>query len=554
MDRGKGLLSYLKPYRKECILSPLFKMIEACFELLVPVVVAALIDRGIGERNESLILRYGLLLFFLAFFGMILAITAQYCAAKAATGFAAALRKALFEKILSFSFSQMDSFGAGTLVTRQSVDVNQVQGSVNMVLRLLLRSPFIVGGAWICAALIDLPASLVFAAVITALILVTFLLMRFSMPRFTSAQKKLDRLALLVRENLSGVRVIRAYGREEKEQEEFSKASKDQYRTILSAAGIQSVLSPLTFLLVNLGTAALIYVGALRFDGGILTQGQVVALVNYMAQILVELIKFANLLAQLPRGITGAKRIAEVLAVRPEEESKGMLPDREAPCAVEFSGVSLRYPNDAEDALTDISFAAGPGEVIGFIGPTASGKSSLVSLIPRFYPSTKGTVSVAGLDVKDWDTAALRQKVGFVFQKTTLLSGSIRYNLCGDRETSEEDVKAALSAAQALSFVEEKHGGLDYVLTEGGRNLSGGQRQRLAIARALVKKPEILILDDATSALDYATEAALFEALKKLDPSPLIFLVSQRESALRLCDRVFWMENGRVERKEERHA
>ena len=231
-----------------------------------------------------------------------------------------------------------------------------------------------------------------------------------------------------------------------------------------------------------------------------------------------------------------------------------MLPDREAPCAVEFSGVSLRYPNDAEDALTDISFAAGPGEVIGFIGPTASGKSSLVSLIPRFYPSTKGTVSVAGLDVKDWDTAALRQKVGFVFQKTTLLSGSIRYNLCGDRETSEEDVKAALSAAQALSFVEEKHGGLDYVLTEGGRNLSGGQRQRLAIARALVKKPEILILDDATSALDYATEAALFEALKKLDPSPLIFLVSQRESALRLCDRVFWMENGRVERKEERHA
>ncbi|MDE6905229.1 MAG: ABC transporter ATP-binding protein/permease [Lachnospiraceae bacterium] len=544
----KNLLIYLKDYKKECVLAPLFKMLEAIFELFVPLVMASVIDVGIAEGDTSYIIKMCLILILLGIVGLISAVTAQYFSAKAAAGFGTAVRHGLFAHIQRLSFTNQDKLGDATLITRMTSDVNQAQSGVNMVLRLFLRSPFIVFGAMVMAFTIDVTAALTFVVIIPLLSLVVFGVMAVSIPLYKKVQGKLDSVTQSARENLTGVRVIRAFHLEQQELEAFGEKNQELTRMQMFVGKISGLLNPVTYVMINAATAYLIYQGALRVDSGILTQGEVVALVNYMGQILVELIKLANLIVTVTKAIACGNRIQTIFEV-PEGE-QGKLQRREEENGEEgmvvFSHVGLTYQDASEESLTDISFCARRGETIGVIGGTGSGKTSLVHLIPGFYPYTKGSIRIAGKELSSYEPGELRKKVGIVMQKAVLFKGTIRENLSWGRENAtDQEMREALETAQALEIVEKKEG-LDTVVSQGGKNFSGGQRQRLTIARALVRKPEILILDDSASALDYATDAALRKAIAGLQEKPTVFIVSQRASSIQYADKILVLEDGEL--------
>lgn len=552
----KGLLIYLKDYKKESILGPLFKLLEASFELIVPLVVASMIDLGIANGDKGYVIKMCLIMAALGVTGLISSVTAQFFAAKAAVGFAAKLRHALFAHIEKLSFSNMDSQGTATLITRMTSDINQLQSGVNMVLRLFLRSPFIVFGAMIMAFTVDVKAALIFVVVIPFLSVVVFGILFLSIPLFGKVQNNLDQVLSLTRENLTGGRVIRAFGKEQDEIEKFDCQTDALKHIQVMSAKISALMNPLTYIIINGGLIVLIYTGALRVEAGILTQGQVVALVNYMSQILVELVKLANLIITVTKAVACGNRVADVFEITAgmgqkadvsNKTSGSNFSEREAVGEVCFEHVSMRYHEGGEEALTDISFQAGRGETIGVIGGTGSGKTSLVHLIPRFYDVSKGCVKVDGIDVREYDTTILRDKIGIVMQKAVLFKGTIRENLLwGNENAADEELWQALKTAQAEEFVIQKDGKLDAPVEQEGRNLSGGQRQRLSIARALVKKPEILILDDSASALDYATDAKLRKALKEIPGEPTVFIVSQRASSLMHADKIIVLDDGVV--------
>lgn len=540
----KSLLVYLKDYKKESFFAPLFKMLEAIFELIVPLVVASIIDNGILKKDYHKIIADVALLILLAVVGMVAAITAQYFAAKAATGFGRNVRSDLFAKIQSLSFSEMDEAGASRLVTVMTNDTAQVQNGVNMALRLLLRSPFIVFGAMIMAFTVDVKCATVFAVAIPVLFIIVFLIIGYTTPRYKKIQNQLDSITLKTRENLIGARVIRAFTQENKEIESFE-TQNTLFSHMQKAVGrISALMNPLTFIVINVAVIVLVYAGAIRVDSGRLSQGEVVALYNYMSQILVELIKLANIVITITKALACAGRIESILKI----ESSVCHNDNSGVCnsnAVEFDNVSLTYKNAAEESLSGISFAAEKGQVIGVIGGTGSGKTSLVSLIPHFYDATCGTVYVNGIDVKAQDDDLLKSKIGFVLQKAALFKGTVRDNLkWGSESASDEEMLAALSQAQILDSVNEK-GGLNAEIEQNGANLSGGQKQRLAVARALVRKPEILVLDDSSSALDFATEAAMRTAIAKLDYNPTVFIVSQRASSVMAADKIIVLDDGK---------
>lgn len=559
----KKLLVYLKDYKKESVCAPLFKMLEAMFELFVPFVMADIIDNGIGEANASFVLRQGLLLVVLGLVGLACSITAQYFAAKAAVGFSTKLKHALFDHIQGLSFTEIDTLGTSTLITRMTSDVNQVQNGVNMVLRLFLRSPFIVFGAMIMAFLIDVKGALIFAVTIPVLAVVVFGIMIITMPMYKRVQAGLDAVLGATRENLTGARVIRAFHKEEEEIEGFENKSQTLANLQLMVGRISALTNPVTYIIINVATVILLYTGAVRVNEAMISQGQVVALVNYMSQILVELIKLANLIIIITKALACANRIESIFEVESSmrwEESAADAPggvaaeekaaggsggaDR-SEFAVEFDHVHLTYEGAGAESLCDIDMKVKRGETVGVIGGTGSGKSSLVHMIPRFYDATKGAVRIDGRDVKSYGIEELRQKIGVVLQKAVLFRGTIRENLLwGNGAATDEELWEALAAAQAKEFVENKEGGLDAPVAQEGRNFSGGQRQRLTIARALVAKPEILILDDSASALDYATDAALRKALKALDWETTVFIVSQRASSLMHADQIIVLEDG----------
>lgn len=551
----KKLLIYLRDYKKESVLGPLFKLLEASFELIVPLVVASMIDVGIGTGNKGYILKMCLIMAVLGLVGLVCSVTAQYFAAKAAVGFATGLRHGLFEHIEKLSFSQMDQEGTSTLITRMTSDINQVQSGVNLVLRLFLRSPFIVFGAMIMAFTVDVKAALVFVVVIPVLSVIVFGIMLISIPLFKKVQGALDQVLGVTRENLTGVRVIRAFGEEETQIQRFDEKTDALRRMQMAAARISALMNPLTYIVVNFGLVALIYTGALRVEAGILSQGQVVALVNYMSQILVELVKLANLIITVTKAFACGNRIQSIFEIPAGmdegagsgDTGKAVSSGQNLTGTVEFDHVSLRYHKGGEEALTDIHFKAGRGDTIGIIGGTGSGKSSLVNLIPRFYDVEKGCVKVDGRDVRNYDLTELRDKIGVVMQKAVLFKGTIKDNLLwGNENASDEDLWEALKIAQAEEFVLQKKDGLCEMIEQEGRNLSGGQKQRLSIARALVKKPEILILDDSASALDYATDAALRKSLKEMPGETTVFIVSQRASSLMHADRIIVLDDGNV--------
>lgn len=540
----KSLLVYLKDYKKESFFAPLFKMLEAIFELIVPLVVASIIDNGILKKDYHKIIADVALLVLLAVVGMVAAITAQYFAAKAATGFGRNVRSDLFAKIQSLSFSEMDEAGASRLVTVMTNDTAQVQNGVNMALRLLLRSPFIVFGSMIMAFTVDVKCATVFAVAIPVLFIIVFLIIGYTTPRYKKIQNQLDSITLKTRENLIGARVIRAFTQENKEIESFE-TQNTLFSHMQKAVGrISALMNPLTFIVINVAVIVLVYAGAIRVDSGRLSQGEVVALYNYMSQILVELIKLANIVITITKALACAGRIESILKI----ESSVCHNNNSGVCnsnAVEFDNVSLTYKNAAEESLSGISFAAEKGQVIGVIGGTGSGKTSLVSLIPHFYDATCGTVYVNGIDVKAQDDDLLKSKIGFVLQKAALFKGTVRDNLkWGSESASDEEMLAALSQAQILDSVNEK-GGLNAEIEQNGANLSGGQKQRLAVARALVRKPEILVLDDSSSALDFATEAAMRTAIAKLDYNPTVFIVSQRASSVMAADKIIVLDDGK---------
>lgn len=562
----RRLLYFLRDYRKESILGPLFKLLEASFELLVPLVVADIIDVGIEHRDSAYVLGRGGILILLGLIGLASSITAQYFAAKAAVGCSTQMRGALFRHLNSFSYKELDTIGTSTLITRITSDINQVQTGVNLVLRLFLRSPFIVFGAMVMAFTIDVRSALIFLGVIPVLFLVVFGIMGLTIPVYRKVQGQLDRVLLHVRENLSGVRVVRAFNRQSDEQETFHADSAALMKTQLFVGKISALLNPLTYAIINAAVILLVWTGGKQVDSGILTQGQVVALVNYMSQILVELIKLANLIVNITRSLASLSRINSVFeqeagmregtytgAVPGSEETAytGMENEAEsgraaAPC-VEFRDVSMIYQEGAEAALEHVSFQACPGETIGVIGGTGSGKSTLVNLIPRFYDASEGSVLVDGVDVRDYELQALRRRIGVVPQKAVLFSGTIRDNLrWGKKDASDAELLEALGTAQGLEIVEKKENGLDEEILQGGRNLSGGQRQRLTIARALVRNPEILILDDSASALDFATDARLRKALRERKKSAAVFLVSQRAATVRQADKIIVLDDGEV--------
>lgn len=545
----KRLLVYLKDYKKESILGPLFKLLEASFELIVPLVVACMIDVGIAGDDKSYIIKMCLIMAALGLIGLICSVTAQFFAAKAAVGFATRLRHGLFAHIQSLSFSQMDQEGTSTLITRMTSDINQVQSGVNLVLRLFLRSPFIVFGAMIMAFTVDVKAALVFVVVIPVLSVIVFGIMLISIPLFKKVQARLDQVLGITRENLSGVRVIRAFGEEEHEIQKFDEGTDALKHMQMVAARFSALMNPLTYVVVNGGLIVLIYVGAVRVETGLLTSGQVVALVNYMSQILVELVKLANLIITVTKAVACGNRIQSILEI-PAGMEQGFVTDKEENGeigTVKFEHVSLRYYEGGEEALADIHFKANKGDVIGVIGGTGSGKSSLVNLIPRFYDVEKGSVKVDGRDVREYSLGELRDKIGMVLQKAVLFHGTIRDNLkWGNEEASDDELWEALRIAQAEEFVLKKEKQLDEMIEQEGRNLSGGQKQRLSIARALVKKPEILILDDSASALDYATDAALRKALKEMPGETTVFIVSQRASSLMHADTIIVLDDGDV--------
>lgn len=537
----KKLLVYLKDYIKESILGPLFKLLEALFELFVPLVIAAIIDTGIENGDTGYIIKMCLVLVLLGFVGLAFSITAQYFAAKASVGFVSKIRHVLFGHIQSLSYSELDQIGTSTLITRMTSDMNQVQNGMNLALRLLLRSPFVVFGAMIMAFTIDVPSAMIFVYVTIVLLIVVFGIMLGSIPLYKKVQQKLDAVMTVTRENLTGVRVIRAFCKEDEETDDFINKNNELTASQKFVGKISALMNPVTYVIINLAIIWLIHTGAVRVEAGILTQGAVVALYNYMSQILVELIKIANLIINITKSIACGNRIQAVLDIKPDLES-GNSSCNEG--SVEFDHVNLRYKNAGADSLSDITFTAAKGETIGIIGGTGSGKSSLVNLIPRFYDAASGEVKVGGVNVKDMDVEQLREKIGVVPQKAVLFHGTIRENMqWGVTNASDDEIMEAIEAAQGLDVIKAK-GGLDCEIEQGGKNLSGGQRQRLTIARALVKKPEILILDDSASALDFATDAALRKSLRELDYHPTVFIVSQRTSSIQHADRIIVLDDG----------
>ena len=541
------LLHYMKSYKKEAVLGPLFKLLEALLELLVPLVIAAVIDTGIAGNDRSYVIRMCLLLVGLGVVGLVFSITAQYFAAKASVGFVSRLRHALFAHIQSLSYTELDTLGTSTLITRMTSDMNQVQSGVNLTLRLLLRSPFVVFGAMIMAFTIDVKAALIFAVTIPVLSVVVFGIMLWCIPLYKRVQRKLDGVLSATRENLTGVRVIRAFCKEEEQISRFDSCNQDLTRTQKYVGRISALMNPVTFVLINLAIIWLVYTGALRVEAGLISQGAVVALYNYMSQILVELIKLANLIINITKSVACGNRIQSVFEIQSTLAEADHAPQPvSSPYAVEFSHVSLRYANAGGDALTDISFAARPGETIGVIGSTGSGKSSLVNLIPRFYDATCGQVLVDGVNVKEYPLDDLRSRIGVVPQKAVLFKGTIRDNLrWGNPDATDAELLEAVQTAQAGEVLAQK-GGLDFELEQGGKNLSGGQKQRFTIARALVKHPRILILDDSASALDFATDAALRKAIREMPGNPTVFIVSQRTSSLQHADQILVLEDGAV--------
>ena len=554
----KKLLVYLKDYKKESVLGPLFKLLEATFELIVPLVMAAIIDTGVATGDKSYIMKMCMVLVLLAVIGLPCSITAQYFAAKAAVGFATKLRHALFAHIESLSFTEMDTVGTATLITRMTSDVNQVQNGVNLVLRLFLRSPFIVFGAMVMAFTIDVKAALVFVVTIPLLSIIVFGIMLISIPLYKKVQSALDKVLGITRENLTGSRVIRAFNKEDDEKVHFNENNDLLTRAQIYVGKISALMNPLTYVIINGAIVVLVWTGAVRVDNGYITQGEVVALINYMSQILVELVKLANLIININKSIACGNRIQSIFEMQPSiTDGSGQKVDKvrtdtadrseEAEYAVEFSHVGLTYAGAGDESLTDIDFKVKKGETIGIIGGTGSGKSSVVNLIPRFYDVTSGFIKVDGKDVKDYPLEELRGKIGTVLQKAVLFHGTICENLkWGNPDATEEDLNRAITVAQAKEFVDNKEGRLDFEIEQGGKNLSGGQRQRLTIARAVVKKPEILILDDSASALDFATDAALRKAIREMEGETTVFIVSQRAASIQHADRIVVLDDGKI--------
>lgn len=543
----KKILIYLKYYKKETILAPLFKMLEASFELFVPLVIASIIDRGIEKEDTTHILWMGGVLVLLGIIGLVCSVTAQYFSAKAATGFASRLRTLLFSHIQKLSFAQLDEARSATLITRMTSDVNQVQSGVNLVLRLFLRSPFIVFGAMIMAFTVDVKAALIFVVTIPLLSIVVFGIMLISIPLYKKVQLALDKVLGKTRENLSGIRVIRAFNKEEEEKQDFYEKNEALNKVQVFVGRFSALMNPVTYLIVNGAILYLIWTGAWQVEMGVLKQGEVVALVNYMSQILVELVKLANLIITVTKAIACGNRIEEVLELPVDIVKEAAEVKEEYKGAVAFENVTFAYHKDAEPAIENISFVAKKGETIGIIGGTGSGKSTLVNMLPAFYRPTEGKIYIDGKNVNAYEEQELKEKIGMVMQKAVLFKGTIADNLkFGKEDVTEEDMWQALSMAQAKEFVEQKEGGLSYVINEGGKNLSGGQKQRLTIARALVKKPEILVLDDSASALDYATDAALRKALKETGENQITFIVSQRAASIMHADQIIVLDEGEM--------
>ena len=541
------LKPYLKPYLKETILAPLFKLFEAILELLVPLIMAVIIDKGIGNQDTSLILSQGTILIVLGILGVVVSITAQYYAAKAATGFTADVRQALFSKIQYFSFSQLDALGNDTLLTRLTSDMNLVQNGLNIALRLLLRSPFIVGGAIVMAFVVNVEMAWTFAITVPVLAVVVFGIIYWTIPMYRRVQGQLDRIMRLVHENLLGVRVIRAFNREEKEIQSFREDTEALNQAQQKVSALSGVMNPITFVIVNVALIVILYGGAIKVDTGTLSKGDVIALTNYMSQILVELVKLANLIVLMTKSVASAERIDNILSMEPDmvEGTKDVHTDNEV--AVAFKDVTLTYQGDQNAALNHISFTALKGQTIGVIGGTGSGKSSLVNMIPRFYDAIEGSIEVFGENVRDYRFASIRGAVGMVLQKAQLFRGTIADNVrFGNASALNEVVEQALGVAQASEFVETKGGGLEYGIEQNGRNLSGGQKQRMTIARAIAKQAPILILDDSASALDFATDAKLREAIKNQVPRPTTFIVSQRAASVQYADLILVLDEGNL--------
>ena len=540
----KKLLKFMRGYGRECFLGPLFKLLEATFELFIPLVVAGIVDKGIGGGDRGYIVRMCLVLVALGIIGLMCAVTAQYFAARAAVGFSTRLRHALMERILGLSYSQMDTLGASTMVTRMTSDVNQVQSGVNLTLRLLLRSPFVVFGAMIMAFTIDAQAALIFVGVIPVLCVIVFGIMLITMPMYRRVQAGLDQVTSATRQNLTGVRVLRAFCKEDAEVAGFAGKTRELMNRQLSAGGVSALMNPVTYVIINLAVILLVQVGAVKVDGGILSQGLVIALYNYMSQILVELIKMADLIINMTKAAACGGRIAKVLELENDQESGSRGADS-LRGAVEFRDVTAKYVGAGEPSLEHISFTAAPGQTIGVIGGTGSGKTTLVNLIPRFYDAAEGEVLLDGVNAADYDLEALRQRIAVVPQKAELFKGTIRQNLLwGNPGASEEDLWQALETAQASEVVRDKPGMLEFCVEQGGVNFSGGQRQRLTIARALVRRPAVLILDDSASALDYATDANLRIAIRNMKNPPTTFIVSQRAASVRYADRILVLDDG----------
>lgn len=545
----KKLLRFLKDYKKETVLAPLFKLLEASFELLIPLAVAAIVDKGIGQKDLNYVFKMGGVMVLLGIVGLAASVSAQFFAAKAAVGFATGLRSALFEHIQSLSYTEIDMVGTSTLITRLTSDVNQVQSGVNMTLRLLLRSPFIVFGAMIMAFTVDVKSALVFLCVIPLLGLVIFGIMIITMPMYKQVQKRLDEVLALTRENLTGIRIIRAFHKEKEEIENFKKDNEELTDMQVSVGKISGLMNPVTYIIINLGLVVLIYIGALQVDVGELTQGQVVALINYISQILVELIKLANLIVLVTKALSCANRISNVFEIKSSMTDGNTVDigkEKDVPI-LEFENVGFCYAGAGQESLSNIDFCVYQGETVGIIGGTGSGKTTLINLIPRFYDATSGVVRYHGRQIGEYSVEELRRRIGVVPQKAVLFKGTVKSNLLwGNENAAMEDMEEALAASQSKEFVEKLDKYLDAPVAQGGKNFSGGQRQRLTIARALTRKPEILILDDSTSALDYATDAKLRAGLKKYEKTMTTFIVSQRTSSIQLADKIVVLEDGKI--------
>ena len=543
----RKLLRFLKDYKKESILSPLFKLLEASFELFVPLVMAAIIDTGIGNKDGGFILKMCGILILLAIVGLTCSITAQYFAAKAAVGFATKVRHALFDHIQKLSYTEMDTAGTDTMITRMTSDINQAQSGVNMVLRLFLRSPFIVFGAMIMAFTIDVKAALIFVVTIPVLSVVVFGIMIITIPLFRRVQASLDKVLGVTRENMTGSRVIRAFNKEQEEIADFDESNERLTDVQLFVGKISALMNPLTYIIINVALVILIWTGAIQVNIGKISQGEVVALVNYMSQILVELVKLANLIITVTKAIACGNRVQSIFEMETSMVDGNGSKKEDTGYTVEFRNVSMRYKGAGADTLTGIDFKAKPGDTIGIIGGTGSGKSSVVNLMPRFYDVTEGQVMVDGMDVREYKITDLRDKIGIVPQKAVLFAGTVRSNLAwGKEDATEEEMQQALSVAQAAEVVDKKDGKLDAEVEQGGKNFSGGQKQRLTIARALVKQPEILIMDDSSSALDYATDAKLRQAIHNMPNRPTVFIVSQRAASIMYADKIIVLDDGTV--------